>query len=56
MRGYIFTDVERDILDTYFNKGVKVKDFYVLLTRIRANYSQITEDIKLLENVLEKEK
>ena len=56
MREYIFTDVERDILNTYFNKGIKVKDFYVLLSRIRASYSQIKEDLILLEKVLEKEK
>jgi hypothetical protein len=54
LRGYIFTDVEREIIDTYLNKGIKVKDFYVLLTRIRANYSRLKEDMDLLERVLYK--
>lgn len=55
MREYILTEVERDILDTYFNKGKKVKDFYMLLTRIRANYPRLREDMKLLEKVLSQE-
>ena len=55
MRSYIFTQVERDIIDSYLNKGTKVKDFYVLLTRIRANYSNLKEDMTRLKSVFERE-
>lgn len=45
----------QNITSARLNRGIKVKDFYVLLTRIRANYPRLKEDVKLLESVLEKE-
>ena len=55
MRNYIFTEIERKLIDTYFNKGIKEQDFYVLLNRINSSYSRLREDMKLMEKILEKE-
>jgi hypothetical protein len=55
MRGYIFTEVEGAILDAYLSKGFKVKDWYVLLTRIRMNYPRLKKDFEILETIIEKE-
>ena len=53
---YIFTQVERKLIDHYLETGIKVQDFYVLLNRIVANYSRLKEDFELLGKVLENEK
>jgi len=55
LRSYIFTEIERKLIERYIESGVKVQDFYVLLNRIRANYSTLKDDMKQLETVLEKE-
>ena len=55
MRSYIFTEVERKLIDTYLKSGTKVQDFYVLLNRINSSFSRLREDMKLLEQILEKE-
>ena len=55
MRGYIFTDIERKLIDIYLIEGRKEQDFYVLLNRINSSYSRLREDMKILEKILEKE-
>ena len=44
------------MLNSYIKDGTKAKDFDVLLSRVRKNYSRLTEDMKLLESIREKEK
>ena len=44
------------MLNSYIKDGTKAKDFDVLLSRVRKNYSKLTEDMKLLESIREKEK
>ena len=55
MRGYIFTDIERKLIDIYLIEGRKEQDFYVLLNRINSSYSRLREDMKILEKILVKE-
>jgi hypothetical protein len=55
LRGYIFTEIERKLIDIYLERGRKEQDFYVLLNRINSSYSRLREDMKLLEKILEKE-
>jgi len=54
LRNYIFTRIERQLIDDYF-QGNKKRDFYVLLTRIRSSYSKLKEDVELMEKILDKE-
>lgn len=53
---YVFTEIERRLIENYLNTGIKVQDFYVLLNRIKATYPRLREDMSLIENMLEKEK
>jgi hypothetical protein len=54
MRQYVFTNVEREILETYLNSGVKLQDFRILIYRIKKNREPLENDLKLVENVLHK--
>lgn len=56
LRSYIFTEIERKMINDYLNTGIKIQDFYVLLNRITGNYSRLKEDMKLLEKILINEK
>lgn len=51
MRGYVFTNEERKILNTYVKKGSKVKHFNVIMTLIRRNQENLEGDLKLLNAV-----
>lgn len=52
MRGYILTEHEREILETYLEKAIKLDGFRVLVFRIRKSHERLRDDIKLVEAVL----
>jgi hypothetical protein len=54
MRQYVFTNVEREILETYLNSGVKLQDFRILMYRIKKNHELLKNDLKLVDAVLKK--
>jgi hypothetical protein len=54
MRQYVFTDVERKILETYLKKDIKLQDFRILMFRIKKNHEQLKSDMKLIDAVLQK--
>jgi hypothetical protein len=53
MRSYVFTEIERKLIDTYLTKGIKEQDFYVLLNRIKSNHSRLRRDMELLEKIMD---
>ena len=54
MRGYIFTEHEREMLRKYIHQNEKSYGFDQLRKRIKDNYSTLREDIDLIEKVREK--
>ena len=50
----IKTQLKREFLLNYLEKSETSDDLYVLLNRIRKNYSVLSEDMKLIEMVLER--
>ena len=54
LRGYVFTNDEKKILNTYVRKGVKTRHFNVIMTLIRRNKDNLEEDLKLLNSVARK--
>ena len=54
MRGYIFTQHEREMLRKYIQQNEKSYGFDQLRKRIKDNYATLSGDIELLEKVREK--
>ena len=54
MRSYILTELECQHILNFLEKSETSDDFYVLLNRIRKNYNRLSEEMKLIEMVLEK--
>lgn len=55
MRDYILTPAERKIIEEYLESGKKLEGFKVILFRARKqNPQQITKDVELLKQLLEK--
>jgi len=54
MRNYIFTEREREIVETYLKRNLKLDGFQVLTGRIRANAKKLIDDVELLEKIVEK--
>lgn len=54
MRQYIFTDIERKILETYLDSNIKIEDFRILIHRIKKNHELLKNDLKLVDAVLKK--
>lgn len=57
MRDYILTKGDRKIITKFIETGEKLEGFYVLLHRARKqNPQQVTDDLQLLQQFLEKAK
>jgi len=56
MRGYIFTDTERETIEQYLEKGIRLSGFYVILHLIKKNHASLKKDMDLLDEILEKTK
>jgi hypothetical protein len=54
MRGYVFTKDEKQILNAYIKKGVKIRHFNVIMTLIRRNKDNLEGDLKILNSVVRK--
>lgn len=54
MREYILTDREREILQTYLGKNIKLDGFSVLALRLKRASKKLGEDMKLVEAFLKK--
>jgi len=55
VRGYILTSREREILERFLNDGEKLNGFSQLLHYLRKGGSQLTEDLRLIEEAIKKE-
>lgn len=51
MRGYVFTKDEKQILNAYIKRGVKIRHFNVIMTLIRRNRENLEQDLKILNAV-----
>ena len=47
MRTYIFTDKERNIIETYLRDGTELDGFNVLLLRLSRDIFQLNSDFEL---------
>jgi len=47
MREYIFTERERNIIQTYIEKGIRLEGFNQLDHRMKSSWSNLLEDIIL---------
>ncbi|MGI0091727.1 MAG: hypothetical protein ACREBS_08460 [Nitrososphaerales archaeon] len=56
MRGYVFTNDEKKILNTYVRRGLKTRHFNVIMTLIRRNKDNLEQDLRLLNSVASKVK
>jgi len=54
MRGYILTDREREIIETFLNDGVKLNGFSVLVLRLKKAQPRLKKDFELFNSVLKK--
>jgi hypothetical protein len=56
LREYILTDLERKMLEAYLTSNRKTRDFTVLLFRMRKSVERLQADMKLVINVIDREK
>jgi hypothetical protein len=54
MRGYIFTENERQIIRRWLEENLKLNGFAVLAFRIKQTRERLREDYKLLEEALKR--
>jgi len=54
MRNYIFTQREREIVEAYLKRGLKLDGFQVLAGRVRKNAKKLMNDMELLKKIIEK--
>ncbi|UCD45324.1 MAG: hypothetical protein JSV27_02150 [Candidatus Bathyarchaeota archaeon] len=52
MRTYIFTDKERNIIETYLRDGTELEGYNVLLLRLSRHIFQINNDFELATRFL----
>ena len=52
MRTYIFTDKERNIIETYLNDGTELEGYNVLLLRLSRHIFQLNNDFELATRFL----
>lgn len=52
MRTYIFTDKERNIIETYLKDGTELEGYNVLLLRLSRHIFQINNDFELATRFL----
>ncbi len=55
LRTYILTEKEREIIETYLEKGLKLEGFNMLLHRCK-QLKDIHQDLELIQKFLEKNK
>ena len=55
MRNYILTEREKEIIQTYLEKGLKLEGFNMLVHRCK-QLKDIHQDLELIEKFLEKAK
>jgi len=53
MRTYILTDREKEVIQTYLEKGLKLEGFNMLLHRCK-QLKDIHQDLELIEQFLKK--
>jgi len=54
MRNYIFTEREREIVEAYLKRKLKLDGFQVLAGRVRKNAKKLMSDMELLKKIMEK--
>ena len=54
MRNYVFTQREREIVEAYLRRGLKLDGFQVLAGRIRRNSKKLMNDLALLKQIMKK--
>jgi len=54
MRNYIFTEREREIVEAYLKRKLKLDGFQVLAVRVRKNSKKLMSDMELLKKIMEK--
>jgi len=54
MRNYIFTEREREIVEAYLKRKLKLDGFQVLAGRVRKNAKKLMRDMELLRKIVEK--
>jgi len=54
MRNYIFTEREREIVEAYLKRKLKLDGFQVLAVRVRKNAKKLMSDMELLKKIMEK--
>lgn len=54
MRGYVLTQRERKILETYIESGIKLNGFSVLAIRLKRANERLKEDMSLISAALKK--
>lgn len=52
MRTYIFTDKERNIIETYLKDGTELEGYNVLLLRLSRHIFQLNNDFELATRFL----
>ncbi len=52
MKSYILTDHERDVIKKFLKTGVKKKSISVYLVRAKRYFSNLKNDLELLERLL----
>jgi len=56
LKSYILTKNERIIIENYLTNLEYTNNLHVLIHRIRKSYDRLSEDIKLINLILEKRK
>ena len=54
MRNYILTEREREIVEAYLKRDLKLDGFQVLAGRIRRNAKKLMNDVELLKRIMRK--
>jgi len=54
MRNYILTEKEKEILQTFIEKGIKLNGFSVLTLRLKKARESLKSDLELIDAALRK--
>ena len=54
MRNYILTEKEKEILQTFIEKGIKLNGFSVLILRLKKARDSLKSDLELIDAALGK--
>ena len=52
MRTYILTEKEKIVIEAYLNKNVKIVGFHQLVERIKYNYRNLQNDMRLIRKLI----